>query len=64
MLPSSSFSEGTGPIILDNVMCTGVESRLVDCRHAGLEVNTCSHSQDAGVLCRSGKWHSYLMNIF
>ena len=41
---------GSGPILLDNVGCSGYEERLVDCRveHNALEDY---HSEDAGVRC-------------
>ena len=50
----SSVVDGTGQIILDNLQCTGTESRLVNCRHNGLGNHNCDHSEDAGVRCRPG----------
>ena len=49
----SQFGLGTGPILLDEVQCTGHETRLVDCVHNGISTHDCSHSQDAGVICQS-----------
>ena len=48
----SYFGQGSGPIWLDNVQCSGSESTLVTCVHLGFNVTrNCSHSEDAGVRC-------------
>ena len=39
------------PIWLDDVACTGHESRLIDCPHDGLENHNCIDTEDAGVIC-------------
>ena len=52
---SSIFGRGTGPVILSRLQCTGHEYRLFDCVHRGLIVHSCSHTQDAGVRCKTGK---------
>ena len=41
---------GSLPIVMDMVMCTGTEDRLVDCSRAAV-VKGCSHSMDTGVNC-------------
>ena len=47
------FGQGSGPIWLDSVACTGSESMLINCSHLGVGVTrSCSHSEDAGVRCR------------
>ena len=48
---AAGFGQGTGRIWLDNVQCTGSEEELVMCRASSSGVNSCSHSQDAGVRC-------------
>ena len=48
---SAYFGRGTGQIWLDNLLCTGSETRLIDCRHNGLGVHNCVHGEDAGLFC-------------
>ena len=49
------FGEGTGPIWLDHLVCSGTETRLLDCLdNPGAEqigVHDCTHNEDAGVTC-------------
>ena len=48
----ASFGQGSGPILLDSVTCSGNESTLASCGHLGVGVTrSCSHSKDAGVRC-------------
>ena len=49
---SAYFGEGSGPILLDNVACTGDEPTLSSCSHLGVGITrSCSHAEDVGVLC-------------
>ena len=68
-IPNAAYGPGSTnqPILLDDVKCSGIESRLIDCLHGGLETNNCGHSQDAGVVCITGMspWYHYrVANIF
>ena len=49
---SAYFGQGSGPIWLDDVTCTGSESTLVNCSHLGFNVlRSCNHFEDVGVRC-------------
>ena len=48
-LSNAFFGQGSGDILLDNVVCTGDESTLIACPH--ITNHNCQHSEDAGVRC-------------
>ena len=47
----SFFGRGSGGIYLDRVSCSGNEQALINCSHRGIGVHSCTHSEDAGVMC-------------
>uniref|UniRef100_UPI0037E85BF4 scavenger receptor cysteine-rich domain-containing protein DMBT1-like n=1 Tax=Semicossyphus pulcher TaxID=241346 RepID=UPI0037E85BF4 len=48
---SAHFGRGSGPIWLDNVVCSGSETALTQCEHPGFGENNCGHGEDASVIC-------------
>ena len=47
--PGGSFGQGSGPIHMNGVGCSGAESRLINC--ASGSISGCSHAHDVGVRC-------------
>ena len=59
----STYGNGVVPFLLDNVVCTGSESNLLQCAHTGLGEHNCDPSETAGVICEGitdlyRLWHS------
>ena len=46
------FGQGNGSIWLDDVRCTGNETRLIACSHSAIGRHNCVHSEDASVRCQ------------
>ncbi|GCB62159.1 hypothetical protein scyTo_0004207, partial [Scyliorhinus torazame] len=47
----SHFGHGTGPIMLDEVECTGNELYLDECKKSNWGQHNCEHAEDAGASC-------------
>lgn len=45
------FGAGSGPILLDDVRCTGSETALINCTYDRFTYD-CGHYEDAGVRCQ------------
>ena len=55
VVPLQRFGGGNGDILLDNVVCRGNESSLLECSTNPIRQHNCDHSEDAGVMCE-GKY--------
>ena len=49
---NARFGRGTGPILLDNLACTGSEYNLTSCSYDS-DTSDCTHYEDAGVRCNT-----------
>ena len=58
VLQRSPVPDGSGPIWLRNVRCTGSEQRLIDCHYfVRVYINYCPGGEYAGVECSTGKFN-------
>uniref|UniRef100_A0A8W8MBY9 SRCR domain-containing protein n=1 Tax=Magallana gigas TaxID=29159 RepID=A0A8W8MBY9_MAGGI len=45
------YGEGSGPILLDDVNCSGSETSIKECKHKGWGSHNCDHSKDVSINC-------------
>ena len=50
---TNSYTESTWPIHINDLNCSGSEESIWNCPHNGLIGYSCSHYDDAAVLCQS-----------
>ncbi|XP_069422866.1 scavenger receptor cysteine-rich domain-containing protein DMBT1 isoform X8 [Ovis canadensis] len=55
---SARFGQGSGPIVLDNVGCSGHETYLWSCSHSPWNTHNCGHYEDASVICSAAQTQS------
>ena len=48
--PNAFYGQGTGPIYIDNLRCSGLEMNILHCNYDP-DTSNCAHSEDAGVQC-------------
>ena len=61
---SAHFGSGSGQVWLDDVGCSGSESTIENCPHAGWGVKDCSHNEEASVICSSKLFHECRQAVF
>ena len=60
---STLFGQGSGPIFLANIRCSGSEMSLLDCPRTVFVGVECTHSRDVGVKCQRKPEHEIVMMI-
>ena len=49
---SSLYGQGSGPVLLSDIRCTGMETNLLECGHMAISPEVhCTHDHDVGVKC-------------
>ena len=58
---NASLGPGSGPILLDDVECTGSEESLTFCGHS--TIVSCAYRENVGVTCHRGELYMRLHRI-
>ena len=53
MVSFCRYGIGIGTIWLDDVRCSGIESRLTSCLRNAYGAHNCGHSEDVAIYCRT-----------
>ena len=48
---SAFYGQGSGPVFLSELNCTGTEHTILECHNDYYAAQTCGHYKDAGVQC-------------
>ncbi|XP_022378895.1 galectin-3-binding protein isoform X1 [Enhydra lutris kenyoni] len=62
-LGGAAFGPGTGPVMLDEVECTGTEPSLANCTSLGWLKSRCRHSQDASAVCTNETRSTHTLDL-
>lgn len=60
----SDYGSGSGAITLDNVVCSGGESNLLNCQRNPVFEHNCQHQEDVAVICNGKVLRSHSTRSF
>jgi hypothetical protein len=48
------FKDGTGDVLIDDILCSGIENDILSCPHYNPlgATHRCNHLEDSGIVCR------------